>query len=274
MNENKHIHANRRVWDAWAEINAASDFYDLDGFKRGATSLRPLEIAELGEVEGKTLLHLQCHFGMDTLSWARRGARVTGVDFSPRAIALAEGLAAELGLAARFIQADIYELPQKLNEQFDIVFTSYGVLAWLSDLSRWGRVIARMLKPGGVFYMVEIHPFSSMLEDESPEQVLTLRYPYFADSEPMAFTAQTSYADPEGQHTPPLTNYQWFHSLGEVVNALLDAGLQLEFLHEHSMTVFRQLPFMRQDEDGWWRLPEGLPEIPLLFSIKAGKTCL
>ena len=157
-----HRRANRAVWDEWTGINASSDMYNLETFKAGRCSLKALELEELGEVQGKRLLHLQCHFGMDTLSWARRGARVTGVDFSPRAVDLAQALSRELDLPARFVCCDLYELPQQLDpaEKFDIVFTSYGALTWLSDRQRWAQIAASYVRTGGVFYIAEFHPFA------------------------------------------------------------------------------------------------------------------
>ena len=159
----EHARANRELWNAWTEIHEGSTFYDVEGFLAGRQTLLPIELEELGPDvrEGTTLLHLQCHFGLDTLSWARRGARVTGVDFSDKAIALADRLAREVGLdeACRFVQSDLYDLPAHLDERFDVVFTSWGVLMWLPDLTAWGRLIARYLRPGGIFYIVDFHPF-------------------------------------------------------------------------------------------------------------------
>jgi SAM-dependent methyltransferase len=144
---------NRQNWNERAAIHARSRFYDLDGFRAGRNALLPIERAEVGDVAGKSLLHLQSHLGDDTLSWARLGARVTGVDFSEEAIATACGLRDELGLDARFLHANIYDLPDLLNEQFDIVFTSYGVLCWLHDIPRWAQVAAGFVKPGGFLYL-------------------------------------------------------------------------------------------------------------------------
>jgi SAM-dependent methyltransferase len=266
----QYTRANRILWNAWTKIHEKSQFYDIQAFKAGGNSLKVIELDELGDVRDRSLLHLQCHFGQDTLSWARLGAQVTGVDFSDEAISLARSLAGEIGLKARFICSDLYELPQVLEGQFDIVFTSYGVLAWLSDLPGWAAIIAHYLKPGGIFYIVEIHPYADTLDDWDEEPRLGIRYPYFQQDEPVMFEAETSYAEPDARHTEPIPNYQWNHSLGEVLNALLDVGLQIRFLHEFPMTVFKQLAFMVERE-GWWYLPEGLPEIPLLFSMKAIK---
>lgn len=271
FNMNDYTNANRKLWNAWTKIHENSDFYDNVSFKAGGNTLKSVELAELGDVDGKSLLHLQCHFGQDTLSWARLGAKVTGVDLSDEAIQLAQSLAAELNLDARFVCSDIYELPEVLNDQFDIVFTSYGVLAWLNDLNRWAEIIAQFLKPGGTFYIVEIHPYADTMDDwDSGGTQLGIRYSYFQSVEPFVYDAETSYAEPEAKHTEPITNYQWNHSMGEILNALIGAGLQIRFLHEFPMTVFRQLPLM-EERDDWWRLPEGMPEIPFLFSVKATK---
>jgi len=264
------IHANRELWNAWTKIHEKSKFYDLEGFKAGKISLKSIELEELGDLQDKSLLHLQCHFGQDTLSLARLGAQVTGVDFSDKAICLARSLADELDISVRFIRSDIYDLSRVLNDHFDIIFTSYGVLAWLHDLPKWAEIISGYLKPGGRFYMVEFHPFSDMLDDWISEPQLSIRYPYFHAEAPMVFQAETSYAEPQEKFMEPMTNYQWSHSLSEILNALTGAGLHLEFLHEFPMTVHQQLPFM-EEKMGWWRIPEDMPSVPLLFSLEARK---
>ncbi len=151
---NPHLEANRVRWNQLADVNVKSRYYDVDGFRCGKSSLKSIERDEVGEVRGQTLLHLQCHFGLDTLSWRRLGAEVTGVDFSPTAIALARELSREVGLEANFIEANIYDLPTVLEGQFDIVFASYGVLCWLPDLLAWARVAAHFLKAGGAFHLI------------------------------------------------------------------------------------------------------------------------
>ena len=178
--------ANRQLWDAWTAVHAAGDFYDLERFKAGGIRLRPYEIELVGDVAGRSLLHLQCHFGIDTLSWARLGARVTGADFSPAAVELARSLAAELGFPdARFVLSNLYDLPDALDGQFDVVYTSRGVLGWLPDIAGWARVVAHFLAPGGTFFITEAHPVQQALEDEgvAPGE-LRLRYPYFEHREP------------------------------------------------------------------------------------------
>lgn len=172
--------ANQRLWDAWTAVHAAGEFYDLAGFREGGIRIRPYEIAALGDVTGKSLLHLQCHFGLDTLSWARLGAIVTGVDFSPAAIRLARELAADIGITdARFIESNVYQLPVRLADAFDIVYTSRGVLGWLPDIRGWARVVARFVRPGGRFYISEAHPVIQVFESEGvgPRE-LRLQYPY------------------------------------------------------------------------------------------------
>ena len=163
---NEYFEANRRHWDEVVPIHMRSDLYDVDSFKAGKSKLKPVEREELRDVRGKTMLHLQCHFGLDTLSWAREGAIVTGVDFSEPAIEGAKALAAETGIEARFIISDVYSLPDRLEEEFDIVFTSYGAICWLPDIGRWAQVVTRFLKPGGTFYMVEFHPVCGIFDND------------------------------------------------------------------------------------------------------------
>ncbi len=264
-----YMNANRALWNELTPIHARSAFYDLEGFKRGKSSLLALEIEEVGDVSGKSLLHLQCHFGLDTLSWARLGANVTGVDFSEEAIALAQALTQELDIAARFLHTNIYALPDMLTEQFDIVFTSYGVLCWLPDLARWGQIIAQYLKPGGTFYIVEDHPFRAIFEDSKSVDSYCISLSYFQGPEPLSYDSEGDYADPSARVTRP--SYQWLHSLGAIINALTGAGLRIEFLHEFPVCAWQAFPFLEQGADGWWRVKDGMIPIPMTFSLKATK---
>jgi SAM-dependent methyltransferase len=262
--------ADQSRWNQLAPIHARSAFYDVAGFKAGRSSLQSIEREELGEVAGKSLLHLQCHFGMDTLSWARLGARVTGVDYAENAIELARELSRETGLAAEFVCASIYDLPERLSGTFDIVFTSYGVLCWLPDLTAWGQVIAHFLKPGGVFYIVDGHPFANIFYNEKDATGLQVAYPYFHRDTPEAYACDGSYAtDPDVELH--YTDYEWSHSLSDILNALLEAGLRIEFVHEFPYCFYQSHPFMVQGADGWWRLPEHQESVPLVFSLKATK---
>jgi SAM-dependent methyltransferase len=259
------IETNRKVWDERTAIHVGSAWYDVEGFKQGRCSLRSVELGEVGDVTGKRLLHLQCHFGLDTLSWARRGAKVTGVDFSPEAIAIARRLADEVHLDAEFVCSDVNDLPRALDGLFDIVFTSYGVLAWLPDLVRWAEVIARFLDDGGTFYIVEKHPLSRALVEE--EGKLVAAKPYL-DVGPIVVRSERTYADSDATLTND-TYCQWRHSLGDVINALTGAGLRIEFLHEFPFSLWH-LRSMVQSEDGWWRLSDR-DDLPLMFSLRARK---
>lgn len=265
---------NRRLWEAWTAVHATGDFYDLEGFRKGGIRLRDEEVEALGDVGGLTLLHLQCHFGIDTLSWARLGATVTGADFSPAAVRLARELAADLGFAdARFVESNLYDLPTELDGTFDIVYTSRGVLGWLPDIAAWARVVAHFLRPGGRFYISEIHPVVQAFEDEgvAPGE-LRLAYPYWEHRDPLIFDVQGSYADPSAdvgdQH-----EHGWDHGLGEIVTALIDAGLRLRWLRE-SPELDWGTDFLVETAPGSGRFrlpPEATGEMPLMFSLLATK---
>jgi 2-polyprenyl-3-methyl-5-hydroxy-6-metoxy-1,4-benzoquinol methylase len=262
--------ANLALWNEWAALHENSDFYDLASFKTGRNSLRPLELAEVGSVAGKSLLHLQCHFGMDSLSWARLGAQVTGVDFSDKAISLAQGLSEELNIPAHFMQSDVLELPQVLNTQFDIVFTSYGVLMWLPDLTRWGQVVAHFLKPGGFFYIAEIHPFAMIFDNDKDVKDFKIKYPYFHDAQPLRFEVEGSYADTSAEIKQKV-DYEWVYTIGDVITALAQAGLRIEFLHEWPFVEYQMLGLTEKTAAGDWRLTQHAASVPLMFSLKATK---
>jgi SAM-dependent methyltransferase len=255
--------SNRALWNSWTVQHTQSDHHrDVARFRATGSSLRPIECAELGDVAGKSLLHLQCNMGCDTLSWARLGANVTGVDLSDAAVERGRSLATETNLPARFIRSDLYALPDALDEQFDIVYTSYGALCWLPDLTRWAQVAVRYVRPGGIFYMVEMHPSGVMFASDGSDEAGTrfqVANPYFHQTEP------ASEEDGRGN-----TIHVWTFSLGEVVTALLDAGLRLDFLHEFPMSFYRQFPALVHGEDEYWRWPATSGNtMPLLFSLRA-----
>jgi SAM-dependent methyltransferase len=254
---------NKNMWNALTEPHVKSAFYDVAGFKAGKDWLKPLEIEEVGDVRGKSLLHLQCHFGMDTLSWGRRGARVTGVDFSGVAIDQARKLARETGVKAEFICSDIFALPEGLHKKFDIVFTSYGVLGWLPDLNKWGKIVAHFLKPGGFFYIAEFHPMFWIF-GEKPNPDMRVLEPYFGHT--IRCEEGTDYAS---DFTHNMTSYEWQYTIGDVITALGKEGLCIEYLHELPICCFQARKDMKQDKDGWWRLDGD--NIPLTFTIKARK---
>ena len=265
----EYLRVNRETWNMWTRLNVASEFYNVDGFKAGRMTLDPITLAGPGDVTGKSLLHLQCHFGMDTMSWARRGAIVTGVDFSAEAIEAARTLAAEVGIQVTFVHCDLYDLPQHLTGQFDVVFTSYGVLGWLPDLGRWAQVIAHFLKPGGIFYIVEVHPVALLFDEHRQDAELRLLYPYFQGAEPLRIEKDGSYAAPDA----PIRSvtYAWIHPLAEIIASLLRAGLRIEAFDEYPFVRWAVFPWMERRADGGWQLPSGQQSIPLMFSLKATK---
>ncbi|MFI6832968.1 class I SAM-dependent methyltransferase [Kribbella sp. NPDC050241] len=259
MDDQERLERNREAWDLRVGAHLGSEFYDLEGFKAGGSSLRSFEVEALGEVRGKRLLHLMCHFGLDTLSWARMGAEVTGVDFSGEAVAAARRLADEVGLPARFVQADVYDVADILEaESYDVVVATYGVLVWLPDLAEWARVVARLLRPGGVLFVAEFHPMQSLVDGE-----LRISTSYFrtgaADRDVAA-----SYT---GQELPAHVQSTWPWTVGGLVTALAGAGLRIERLDELPVDLRQRHPRMALGDDGLWRLP-GDP-IPLLLTCLA-----
>lgn len=243
---------NQQAWDARVEVHAQSRFYDVDGFRSGQSSLTPLEERLVGDVSGKSLLHLQCHFGLDTLSWARKGAQVTGVDFSAKAIVLARRLAEEVGLsaAARFVECNVYDTRSHVQESFDIVFSSFGVTGWLPDLRPWAQVIKESLKPGGRFVLVEFHPYVWMSQ-VGPD--LSIRYPYF-NRGPITEAGSGTYAERSAQIS--YREHGWNHPLADVITALLSVGLRLDQLAEYDSSPFDIFSNMVRKDD---QQPQGQP---------------
>ena len=227
MDNQQFFQDNLKLWDARVETHAKSSFYKMEAFMKGESSLTEIERDALGDVTGKTLLHLQCHFGQDTLSWARKGAKVTGIDFSPKAIAKAEEIRDELGLDAQFVTSNVYNLPNILEGEFDIVFTSYGATPWLPDLEKWAKVVSHFLKKGGTFYLAEFHPTFYIFNFDNYQ----VEYSYFNENNPYSEEVEGSYAD--GNDKTRGTEHFWNHSISEKVNALLKEGLQLVELNEY-----------------------------------------
>lgn len=252
---------NQRLWDERVPIHVASDFYDVEGFLAGRCTLGALEREEVGPVEGRSLLHLQCHFGLDTLSWARRGARVTGLDFSSVGVQAARELAARgVNLAAaRFVQSEV-TLAHEVVEPHDIVFTSWGVLGWLPDIDAWARAAFACCRPGGLFYIAEIHPVAWLFE--------ATPCPYFGRGRRFTEQTESTYAD-RSASLANTTEHFWCHTLGEILSALLSAGFVLEYVREHPFCCNDILPGMVKNDDGTWRQPDGGVDIPLAFSVRA-----
>jgi SAM-dependent methyltransferase len=254
----------RGWWDERVPIHVGSDLYDVEGFLAGRSALHDFVVDEVGDVEGATLVHPQCHFGLDTLSWARRGARVTGVDFSAPAIAAARELAERAGLDAEFVLGDVYDAAALVGgRRFDVVFTGMGALNWLPDVERWARVMAALLAPGGRLHLTESHPIANVFADDA----LTIAHPYF---KPEGFVWDDdggSYADPAAA-TANNRTIEWSHGIGAVVSALAAAGLRVEWVHEHPFTFFSGWPFLVRD-GRLWRLPDDIPSLPLMYSLLA-----
>jgi SAM-dependent methyltransferase len=270
----EHRDTNRRNWNERALIHARSRMYDLDGFVAdpGKIWLHPAEPLELGSVAGKTLCHLQCHLGVETLSWLRLGARrVVGLDFAPAAVAAARELAERTGLSERasFVEADVYDALEALDGQhpFDVVYVSLGAICWLPDIRRWARLIASLLAPGSLLFVREVHPVLQTLLEQDGR--LWVTYPYFERVEPLRFDDGTTYT--EGR--PELVNkssYEWNHGIAEMLSALLEVGFTIELFHEHREAEFQAFPSMSQGADGYYRLPEPERErVPLVFSLRA-----
>ncbi len=267
MDREEYFAANRALWDGWTELHVPSAFYDVEGFKAGRDPLDRVVSEGVGDVSGLSLLHLQCHFGLDTLGWARRGASVVGLDFSECAVAHATALASELGLDARFVCANVYDALDALEgERFDVVFTSYGAISWLPDLGRWAEVIAASLKPGGRFFIAEHHPFLWMFDDLTSKRELVFRYPYF-DGEALRFDEKGSYAVPDADFEA--VSYSWQHTFEEIITSLVGAGLRITSLAEYPYLAFTWFSFMELAEDGFWRMPADMPQLPLMFSVTA-----
>lgn len=258
--ENAYRDANRALWDAWTPHHVDSQFYDMEAFRNGKSSLNAYELDLLGDVDGKSLLHLQCHFGQDTLSLARMGANATGLDLSPVAIETGTQLAAELGINAQFVCSDVLEMDTALSQTYDIVFSSYGVVGWLPTLERWGQLVANALNAGGRFVLVEFHPVLWMLDDNQER----FAYSYFnhgADIEKL----NGSYAAPNSG--VEATSYYFNHGLAETMQALLNAGLQVRTFKEYDTSPYAIFGDSVQVEGGYQ--PRGHQgTLPLVFGVE------
>ncbi|NJX16605.1 class I SAM-dependent methyltransferase [Tamlana crocina] len=263
-NNKQYFETNRQTWNQKVKVHAQSDMYNLEAFKQGKSSLMPYELEALGDVNGKSLLHLQCHFGQDTLSWSRMGATCTGVDISDEGIQLAKQLNDELQQNVQFVCCNVLDTSKFVTEQFDIVFTSYGVIGWLPDLKPWGKMIAERLKTGGTFFMTEFHPIVWMFDylDDTPK----MQYGYM-QNEVIYGEYQGTYADEHAKITSK--EYGWNHGLSEVVNALTEAGLHIDCLNEYNESPYNVLPNLTETENGMFVTQDQL--YPLIFTLKATK---
>ncbi len=259
---NQYFNTNTSTWNDKVKIHAKSDIYAMEAFKKGRSSLTRYELDALGDVKGKSLLHLQCHFGQDTLSWSRLGAKCTGVDISDDGVKLAKTLNDELNLDAEFICCNVLETSQFTKETFDVVFTSYGVIGWLPDLKPWGKMIAERLKKGGTFFMAEFHPIVWMFDYLKDQPFM--KYGYMQD-EVIYEEYKGTYADENSNMVSK--EYTWNHGLGEVVSALTEAGLHIDYLKEYHESPYNVLPDLVKTNSGMFVTKDKL--YPLIFAVKA-----
>ncbi|MEO0617667.1 MAG: class I SAM-dependent methyltransferase [Pseudomonadota bacterium] len=267
------LEANLASWNERVAIHLrdTTDIYDVEGFAAGGDALLPIEANEIGDVTGLNIAHLQCHFGMDTISLARRGARVTGVDFSPAAIAQARGFAAREAGDITFVCSPLHNaLSQMTPASFDMVYVTWGTIGWMPDVFRWAATVGKLLKPGGRLYFADIHPTMTQLETEHGK--LTFAYPRRSQGPDgaLAFDERRSYAG-DGTELVNQRQYEWIHPLSDIIGGLIGAGLTLEFLHEHDTLPWQAVPEMVANGDRMFRLPDDIIGPPVSISLKARK---
>lgn len=255
---------NKNSWNTRTQYHIESEFYDVEGFLKGKISLNSIELNMLGDIKGKKLLHLQCHFGQDSISLARMGAHVTGMDISDKAIEKANELAGKANQKVDFICCDIYDLPTYLNEQFDIIFTSYGVIGWLPDLDKWAQIINRFLKPGGRFIMAEFHPVVWMFDDDFEK----IEYSYFK-KDPIVEIETGTYTNREAP--VELKTITWNHSLSEVFNALRSRNLRIDTFDEHNYSPYNCFNKTVESEPGKFVINTAYGKLPMVYSLVAIK---
>ena len=264
--------ANRKTWDNRADLHAtdSTGFYRIDQVLAGGDCLHAIEGSEIGDIESRRLVHLQCHIGIDTISLASRGAVATGLDFSPKALQAARRFAEQAGRPARFVEANVYDAPAALGETYEIVFVTWGALNWLPDLDRWAKAAADLLEPGGFLYLAESHPAALCLEQIDGR--IVAHYPWRTPADrPLVEDDTKTYTGDERELGHKRT-YNWIHPLSDIVNALRRAGLTLEWLNEHELLPYKLFPTMEPaGSPGLFRLPEGQPKLALSFSLKAVK---
>ncbi len=265
--------ANLANWDERVAIHFDSPMYreHLDDLRAGGHCLSATHVELVGDVVGKRLIHLQCHMGMETLSWARLGAEAVGVDFAPSAIEVGRRLADELALPAEFVCCNVYDTPEHVAGKFDVVFVSVGALCWLPDVRRWARLVAGLLKPAGLLYVNESHPFGDIFDDADDGRGLAIKYPYFADGKPLRFDEPGTYADRDAK-TEHNTTYDWAHPISEVINSVIAAGLTLERFDEIAECVWPRFKLMKQVTPNLFELPEPMNRaIPHMYTLVARK---
>lgn len=264
--ENHHNYKtiNKQLWNNKVAIHVESDFYDVQGFLQGQTSLNSIELGLLGDVSNKSILHLQCHFGLDSLSLSRMGAEVTGVDLSDKAIDKANELVGKTGSNARFICSDVFELPNHLNQKFDIVFTSYGTIGWLPDVNKWAQVINHFLKPGGKFVFVEFHPVVWMFD----ENFTYIKYNYFNEAS-IIEEEQGTYAQKDAEIKQK--SISWNHPMSDVINSLIKNNIQIKHLQEYDYSPYDCFNETIKIAPKKYRIKHLLNRIPMVYSVVGTK---
>jgi SAM-dependent methyltransferase len=259
------LDANRMNWNDRVAVHVTSAFYGVSDWLRDTPGPDPTEASLVGDVAGRDLVHLQCHFGMGTLEWARAGATVTGVDFSETAIAEAESLAERAGLAqtSTFVVSDVVGAPAALSRRYDVVYVSLGSLCWLPRIEEWAEVVAALLAPGGTLLVHDVHPLAFSLDDDG----VHVAYSYFEEVAPVVDDTPTTYTD--GATLAHTTTYEWNHSIGEIVSALAGRGLMVTHLAENDWTRFQNFEDLVEGPRGIFRAPEGAPRRPLSFTLCA-----
>lgn len=262
--EVNYIEINKNSWNAKTDIHIESAFYDVDGFLKGNNSLKEIELKLLGDVKGKSILHLQCHFGQDSISLSRMGAKVTGIDLSDIAIERAKSLAEKTNTDTTFICCNIYDLPNYLNQEFDFVFTSYGTIGWLPDLDKWAEIASRFLKPGGEFIFAEFHPIVWMYDDDFEK----IGYNYF-NTGPIVETYNGTYAEKSANLSQQYV--MWNHGIGEVLNALIKNNLQIQSFDEFNYSPYNCFRHTYEFEPGKFRIKYFEDKVPMVYALRAIK---
>ena len=262
--QSNYIALNKNAWNNKTEVHIASEFYDMKGFLEGKSTLNSIELELLGNISNKKILHLQCHFGQDTMTFARMGAQATGIDFSEKAIEKATEFSKQLNLDTTFICCDIYEAPKYLKDQFDIVFTSYGTIGWLPDLDKWAKIVSQFLKPGSQFIMADFHPVVWMYDNDFKE----VFYSYF-NIEPIVEDESGTYADRYSEIEAKTIT--WNHPISETLNALITNGIELNSFNEYDYSPYNCFNNTEEFEPNKFRIKTFENKIPMVYSIKGTK---
>ncbi len=269
----KELAANRANWDARAAVHAGSAFYDLEHYADDPQAISTIvewDRRLLGNVEGLDLLHLQCHIGTDTISWARLGANVTGLDFSSESLRVAKDLASRAGAGVEFVYGDVRQADQVLGRQFDLVYTSVGVLCWLPDIREWAKAASACLRPGGRLYLRDGHPLLATFDYDRDDSLVVCKGDYYGDGSPQRFDDGYTYTGDLTRLTSPVA-YEWTHGLGAILTALAEQDLRIHRVEEYDWLDWKLFPWMIEEPGGRWRFPPGHPRLPLAFSILAAR---